>query len=439
MKKFLFKMVVAISFLLISKSIYATNLYDKELQADSALMINLEYDQIVVEKNIHKRRSPASLTKIMTFIVTSEKIKNPETEYITISKDIFDKMQKDEPESSISNLKDGDRLSVLELLYCMMVASGNDAAMVLANYIGQGSIENFVDLMNQKALDIGCNNTHFTNPHGLYNENHYSTAMDMYLMSRYAMDLPHFKEIVSTVEYDVFKDSRPKLVNTNKLINPNSGEKYYYKYAKGIKTGQHNQAGRCLASYAKRDFLSYICIILGTPKKNNLGEKIEENLAIIETKNLYTWAFNELSLTPLTNSRNPINEIKLNLAWKKDKLLLYPEKDTSVFLPKNFDKNEIRLSFNLPKSICATIKKNQIIGNVDFFYKDTFLSNTNLVSRDDVKKSIIMVIINFLFSIPFLVSIGTLTLIILLYVLATLNKNLRKKNLKKSSKKITHS
>ncbi len=436
MKNFLFKMVVAISFLLISKSIYATNLYDKELQADSALMINLEYDQIVVEKNIHKRRSPASLTKIMTFIVVLEKIKNPEAEYVTISKDIFDKMQKDEPESSMSNLKDGDRLSILQLLYCMMVASGNDAAMVLANYIGQGSIESFVDLMNQKALDIGCNNTHFTNPHGLYNEDHYSTAMDMYLMSRHAMDLPYFKEIVSTVEYTIFQDDRPKLINTNKLINPNSGEKYYYKYAKGIKTGQHSQAGRCLASYAKKDSFSYICIILGTPKKNDKGEKIEDNLAIIETKNLYTWAFNELSLTPLTNSRNPINQIKLNLAWKKDKLLLYPEKDINVFLPKNIDKNEIRPSFNIPESISATIEKNQIIGNVDFFYKDTFLLNTNLVSHDNIKKSIIMVIINFLSSRPFLVSVTSISLIILLYVLATLNKNLRKKKFKKTSKKI---
>ena len=424
------------SCLLIPKNINAINLYDKELQADSALMINLEYDQIVVEKNIHKRRSPASLTKIMTFIVTSEKIKNPETEYVTISKDIFDQMQKDEPESSISNLKDGDRLSILQLLYCMMVASGNDAAMVLANYVGQGSIENFVELMNQKALDIGCNNTHFTNPHGLYNESHYSTAMDMYLMSRYAMDLPHFKEIVSTVEYDVFQDSRPKLINTNKLINPNSGEKYYYKYAKGIKTGQHNQAGRCLASYAKKDSLSYICIILGTPKKDHEGEKIEENIAIIETKNLYTWAFNELSLTLLTSSRNPINQIKLNLAWKKDKLLLYPEKDINIFLPKNIDKNEIRSSFNLPESISATIEKNQIIGNVDFFYKDAFLLNNNLVSHDNVKKSMIMIIINFLSSGPFLVSVAAISLVILLYVLATLNRNLRKKKFKKSSKKI---
>lgn len=423
------------SCLLIPKNISATNLYDKEIQADSALMINLEHDQIVVEKNIHKRRSLASLTKIMTFIVTAEKIKNPETQYITVRKDIFDQMQKDEPESSVSNLKDGDRLSVLQLLYCMMVASGNDAAMVLANYVGGGILENFIDLMNQKALDIGCNNTHFTNPHGLYNENHYSSAMDIYLMSRYAMELPYFKEIVSTVEYSIFQDSRPKLINTNKLINPNSGEKYYYKYAKGIKTGQHNQAGRCLASYAKKDSLSYICIILGTPKKNDQGEKIEDNLAIIETKNLYTWAFNELSLNSLANSRNPINQIKLNLAWKKDKLLLYPQKDISVFLPKNFDKNEIKSSFNLPETVCATIEKNQIIGSVDFFYKDTLLSSTSLVSHDNIKKSMIIIIANFLSSKPFLVSVGITNMIILLYILATLNKNLKKKNLKKSSKK----
>ena len=164
------------------------------------------------------------------------------------------------------------------LLHGLMIRSGNDASLVLADYVCNGDINQFVEMMNQKAQELGCQDTHFTNPHGLHDENHYTTARDLYLITKYAMTLPNFMEISSKVSYVLpatNKQETRRITTTNHLINQNAEGNYYYMYAKGIKTGAHDQAGYCLVSTAIRNGYSYMCVALGAP---SVDEKRELHL-----------------------------------------------------------------------------------------------------------------------------------------------------------------
>ena len=168
---------------------------DFTLNSQAALLVNLDTSTVVFEQNADKKMEPASTTKIMTFIVASEQIKDLSGTKITVKKSVIDQLQG--TGSSLSGVLEGEELTALQLLNCLMVPSGNDAAMVLADYVGGGDIGKFVDLMNEKAKELGCKNTHFANPHGLHDDQHYTTARDLYVITKYAMTLPYFTDITS--------------------------------------------------------------------------------------------------------------------------------------------------------------------------------------------------------------------------------------------------
>lgn len=180
----------------------------------------------------------------MTYIVVTEQVDDLDNTMVTINQDLLDELAG--TGSSIAGLEDyaGEKMSVMELLYCMMVPSGNDAALVLADYVGNGDVSAFVELMNQRAKELGCTNTHFTNPHGLHDEDHYTTAADMYKITEYAITTPHFTEVTNTTSYylSLDEDGENPLITTNSLINENEPD-YYYEYARGIKTGTTDEAG----------------------------------------------------------------------------------------------------------------------------------------------------------------------------------------------------
>lgn len=365
---------------------------DNDFLTDSLILVNTDTNQSVFEKNADKRRSLASLTKIMSYIVVSENFNDLEAK-ITVKKEVLKKL--DSTDSSLANLKDGDELSVKDLLYCMMISSGNDAALVLAEEM-DGGVDVFVEKMNQKAQELQCQDTHFVNPHGLYDENHYSNCKDIVKIVKYAMQLPHFMEIVGTTRYNIFKDNRGPLVTTNKMIDATSGGEYYYKYAKGVKTGQFDEAGRCLASYAEKDGYGYICVALGAPKFDDNGKAIPKNYAMLDSKSLFIWAFDNFKIKEVFNTENPVTEIKINYAWRKNIINLVPENNLNAILPKNVNFDDLILKYDLPESIDTPIEKGDIIGSVKVSYEDKEIANLNLVSNESVSKSYFMVIFGFL-------------------------------------------
>lgn len=418
------------SFLLISFLFFgmysagAVMLYDKELNSASALVVDMNTDAPIVEKNINERRSPASLTKIMTFIVAYESAKDINKTKVKVRQEVLDQV---DPESSGVKLKNGEELSLSDLFKAMLISSSGYAAKVIADYCGGGDISNFVNKMNEKAQLVGCQNTHFANPDGFYDADQYSTALDIYKITRYAMNIPGFLNIVSKSECNIFGDERDPVITTNSMMDPKRGGSYYYPYVKGIKTGYVEEAGRCLVSYAQKGKSSYISVVMGGPVKDDNGNKIEKNMAMVDTKNIYIWAFDELKPVKLYSKNTPIDEIPIELVWNHDKLLLLPEVDFSPSLPTNFNQKDISLKVNIPEKIEAPISCGDVVGNADVFYKGQKIGSFNVVSSSTFKKSYFLVVLRFLrrlFRNPiFIVVFSLFSILLVLYLLLLIRAN----------------
>lgn len=438
-KSFFLSMLLATISLFYLPIVSSFNFYEENLNSDSVYMINLDTEIPVVEKNIYKKRSPASLTKIMTFIVTYENSKNIDRDKtkVTVSKEVLDMV---DPESSGSKLKVGDEISIIDLLHCMMISSSGYAAVVLADYIG-GNVENFVKMMNDKLIELGCDNTHFENPDGIYNENQYATAVDMSKIALYAMKNPDFLDIVSKSEYYMFGDERDPVITTNHIIDKKRGGKYYSPYVKGIKTGYIDDAGRCLISYASKDGYNYLSVVMGGPTKDESGNKISDNMAMIDTLNLYNWAFDNLKRIRVYDSNFPLTEINLEFVFGRDKLLLSSNENFDVILPKTASRQDISFEFDVPETIEAPITKDQKIGTAYAIYLGQKVGAFDIASSSSFKKSYTLVIFKFfenIFSSKIFIFIVVLfTLMLLLYISYVIKHNI-KRNKKNNVIKISN-
>lgn len=266
---------------------------DFELNTETMLVANLDTDEVYFSKNADVERVMASTTKIMTYVVIAETVDDLENTMITIEQEPIDDVSGQGASMAGFQNHIGEIYSVLDVLYGMMLPSGCDAAEILAYYAGGGDVTKFVDMMNAKADELGCKNTHFNDPHGLSDENHYTTAEDLYKITKYALKMPYFTEIVSEEFYTLPGDTDP-IVNTNYLIDDISGGLYYYRYATGIKTGYTSLAGRCLVSTAKKGDTNLCCIALG-------GEYDEEtnyvNFAMLDSAKILDWTFDNFTDT----------------------------------------------------------------------------------------------------------------------------------------------
>lgn len=399
--------------------------------SESLLLLNLDVDVPVYEKNVNQRRSPASTTKIMTYIVTIENVKDLENTKITISDEVINMVLG--TDSSIAGLEVGDTVTVYQLLHCLMIPSGNDAALALADYVGEHDISKFVDMMNQKAKELGCNDTHFVNPHGLYDEQHYTTASDMAKMAKYALSLPYFSEITNEVVSYVMGDDWP-LITTNSMIDPYNGGTYYYKYAKGIKTGHENN-GFCLVSTATKGGNTYLCVALGAPDTDP-----NKNGAMIDSKSLYMWAFDNLEIKTVLDEQQPIGEVNVEYAFNKDKLLVLPAKDFSTVLPYNVEASSIDIVVNYPDTVTAPIKEGDKIGTATLCYANQPLQTIDVVASETVNRSQLLygfaIVKNIVTSKAFVISSICVIILLAIYLVITMLYNKRnKKNKRKNIRK----
>ena len=378
---------LAVIFSAVSVSASASSFdIDFDTTCSTLYLVNEDTGVPVYAKNESEKRYPASTTKIMTYIVVAENVNDLKNTKVEIKYDIIHSL--DGTGSSMSGLEDyiGKKLSVYDLLCCLMIKSGNDAAVVLADYVGGSSESKFVEKMNAKAAELGCSNTHFVNPHGLHDDNHYTTAEDMYKIAYYAKSLPYFTEIVSESTYYLPESDYP-LVATNYLIDAARGGEYYYPYATGIKTGTTDEAGFCLVSSATRGGYSYICIAFGAPCYDSDGDWMDTNGAMIDSVELYQWAFENLEIKQVVKKETPVCSVKLDYAWNKDSLLLVPEKNFSTVMPYSVDVSSIDITPNVPESVKAPVKKGDIIGTASISYANSELTTINLVASESVEAS----------------------------------------------------
>ena len=255
--------------------------------------------KIIYEKNGYEKKYPASTTKMLTAILAIEHCNLDEM--ATASEFAINSIPSG---YSTANIQIGESLSVRDLLYALMLQSANESAVVLAEHIS-GSQEAFADLMNQKAAEIGCKNTHFVNPNGVHDEDHYSTAYDLALIAKYAMQNETFREIVKTTSFTLpatsaYPSNTRTYTNTNNLIiydNRNRPDNYYYEYATGIKTGYTSAAKNCLVSSAEKNGIEYICVVLGA--SITYGNSGSISARYVDTINLFNYAFDNYSFRKL--------------------------------------------------------------------------------------------------------------------------------------------
>ncbi len=424
--------------IIVSSSVLGTSAVsysnDVKTKSDSILLVNMDSGEPVFEKDADSKRYPASTTKIMTYIIAVENIDDLDNTKVEIKQSIIDTLKN--TDSSLANVEShvGESMSVIDLLYSMMVPSGNDAAMVLADYVGGGDVDKFVDMMNEKAKELGCENTHFANPDGLHDDDHYTTARDLYKIATYALTLPRFSEITNTTEYTCDGDDEP-LVTTNYLIDANRGGEYYYMYAKGIKTGTTDQAGRCLVTTATADGYSYMAVILHAPYEEGVSE---EYYTFTDAADLFRWALTSLELRSIKTTSTPICEQKIKLAWGKDSVNLVPQENITVLIPNDVEDKDIVIEPDLPDVAEAPLSTDTPIGTAKVYYTDSNgtkqeLATVNLVPEENIERSGILLVLDVAGTIFqsywFLIVIGIIVIILLIYFISSrISRRRKKKN-----------
>ena len=356
------------------------------ISSGAGLLIERSSNRILFEKNAYEIMYPASTTKILTAIVVLE---NAELdELATVSKNALETI----PNGYVTcNLQIGEELSVKDLMYALMVKSANDAAVVLAEHVG-GSVEGFADMMNQKAKEIGCKNTHFVNPNGIHDENHYTTAYDLYLMADYALSFEHtneFRDFVSRTSYtlpatNLYPADDRIFSTTNELIKINNNDRidnYYYKNALGIKTGHTSQAGYCLVSSSSRDDLEFISVILdGGFDSRGLSERYTETIK------LFNFGYDNFTLTKIKEANNIIDTIIVEKATKETESLNLLIKDSiTVINDKSTDVDKINPDIKLNENIIAPITKGDVLGTITYTVDDIDYTS-DLIAANDVEK-----------------------------------------------------
>ncbi len=303
-----------------------------DLVSDCAIIMDANTGQILYEKNAYEARYPASITKVLTMLVALENSDLDET--VTFSEDAIWNIDRD---SSHIALDVGEQISVEDCLYAIAIASANEAAYGLAEHVG-GDLEGFADLMNQKATDLGCKNSHFVNANGLQDENHYTCAYDMALITREALNLKMFRTLTSAKSYTIpatnLQDARP-LYSKNKILK--SSSEYYYEYAEGSKTGYTTDSLNTLVTYAKKDDLELICVVLKCKGAKN---------AYTDTRALFTYCYNNYQLSyplsdftfeSLDDTSNNYITTNYNNTITHDTLSYAIDNSFSVLIPSNAD------------------------------------------------------------------------------------------------------
>ena len=368
----------------------ASAAYNKEIDFDANIVYLESLDQgtVIFDKNANLRTAEASLTKITTAIVVLDNCKDLDA-VVTTSSKVMDTLVG--TNSSAAGITVGEKLTVRQLLSLMLIKSANEAASILADYVG-GDIDTFVGMMNDFAKARGCKNTHYTNPHGLDDPNHYTTAADLAKIIKYALKNKTFCEIVASPSYTLPKTNKRESVkysNTNLLLMPRSS--YYYEPCKGIKTGTTENAGKCLASYAVKNGYTYLCIVMQAPHKDSNGDGMKDNYALIDTVKAYEWAFNNIKLKVVADPSTigPIVDVKL--AKKVDHVRLVPKEEVSALIPSNVDVSAIYIEpikNSIDPNLKAPIKAGEVLGKANVKYAGDTLCKIDLVAGEDVKMSV---------------------------------------------------
>lgn len=409
-------LIIATIFIPIT-TVFADDTQVPKIYSEAALLIDSKSGKILYGKNENEKKYPASTTKILTAILTIENSNLDDV--VTVD---YDSISLVPSGYTVAALQVGEQLTIKQLLQVLLIHSANDAANVLAKHIG-GSMEGFEKMMNSKLEEIGCTNTHFTNPSGKHDENHYTTAIDLAKIMNYCMKNETFREISSS-KYCIIpatnKYEERMFTNTNELLVVDTRDissNYYYPYTIAGKTGYTSEAKNSFVSVANKDDLQLICVVLG-------GVRTDDGLSarFKDSKNLFEYGYNNFSLRKIMDNGAIAKQIEISNATNDTKNLdLLTNSDIiAVVNQKNMEK-EYTPEIILRNNLQAPISKGDVIGKIKYDIEDIEYTS-DLVASHAVEKN------NNLFL--FFQIILILIIIYFLYKLLYNNKNFKKRKYK---------
>ncbi len=423
---------------------YADSSKVLNIDARGAILIDANTGVTIYEKNSHEKLYPASITKIMTAYLACKYGKFDDT--LTASHNAIYGIGQG---SSIIGIKEGEQISFLDGLYGIMMESANEVCMMVAEHI-DGTVEKFVERMNKQAQDWGCKDTHFNNPHGFHDVDHYTTPYDMSLIAFNAIKDENFSKIWGTVDHTIPANNKSPqrfLHNKDKMLKPTSD--YYYQYAIGGKTGFHDDAKNTLVTCAEKDGVKLISVVM---KANGY------NQAYTDSKTLLDYGFsvykdNKVYTAGTYTDKIPVYQTYLSEDYNVGELNVTVAGDVSAKLPGFVSANDVKTKAvidygkdNNANKIYAPIKEGDKVGTMEFTYKDKTIATADITASNSVEsksdkqlaemklinnvKSVLHTILNALiFIIPVVIII-----ISLLVVRNNINKKKKKKRRKKSGK-----
>lgn len=357
------------------------------VNAEAAILIDADTGIVLYEKNADEKLYPASTTKILTSLLVIENCKYDEK-----IKHSHEAIYGIGPGSSHIGMRENEEITVEQALHGILLASANEVCVAVAEHVGKGNAENFMKMINDRLKKIGAVNTHFANPHGFHDNNHYTTARDMSRIMLEAIQNEKFVKLISTYTYTIpptnIVSEERILHNSNKFINPYSN--LYYKYCIGGKTGFTDEAGNTLVTYFKKDNIHLIVVVMKDQGAQN---------AYVDSKNLAEYGFKSYEEKELFNVSEYVGTIDSAQYFKDkrielDKISVVPKENFSSTVPKNFDKNCVSTKVNLPDEIVLengtnnSLKIGDKVGTIELIYTNGNIKKTlaeiDLVSNSKI-------------------------------------------------------
>ena len=341
-------------------------------EGESVYLFNADIDKPILEQNIDQQRYIASLTKMMTALLFLESGKDLNAE-ITIPTSLTQEFKDiQNANGSTMNLRIGETVRRIDLLYGLLVASANDAASVIASDVADGSLPNFVAMMNQKAQELGCTSTSFTCVHGLYDYGNVSSAHDLALIASACAANETYMKAANTLSYTLpatnLHQNERTITSTNLMLNPEYP--YYRDYIRGMKTGFTTLAGRCYVTFAQKGGHTYGLVILGSDLDNIYKEASE----------LLDWAFASFADRQLVDTETPLTTVPLTKCRSEEAVELYAAEPLSGY---GHADDKVTYSFELPESVSATVKSDAVLGEATVYLDGYEVGKVSLVTHQE--------------------------------------------------------
>ena len=345
------------------------NAVEFDINSNHAILYNLNDNSVLYEKSSKDKTSIASMTKIMTAIVAIENIENLDAK---LKLSYVDFVGLAEANASVAGFRSGEEVTYRDLLYGLMLPSGADAAQSLARNVS-GSVDTFVTLMNMKAVELGCSNTHFVNTTGLDNINHYSTVEDVAKIFQYAIKNKEFLDIIKTKTY---RTSNGRLTFTSTIEKAKARYGLSMDYVLGGKTGTTGDAGYCLATIANYNGVDYMLVTAKTVFPSS------RPLNYLDAKTIYEYFMNNYSYKNVLSEKDKLVSIKTKYA-KNDKVDFYANKELDMYLENTYKKAELIYKYSGIEEIPYDMEKGTKLGKVEVFDKETLLTTVDIVLEEE--------------------------------------------------------